>query len=726
LFGAKASRSADQAKRLLVTSYFEQARTALLDGRQAEAIEYLRHAHDGGLDNAALHLMYDYAEPSVGSELARLDGHGGKVWEIAYSPDGKLLYSAHEDGAVRVWDAVAHRLLATWKGHTADVRKLEISRDGRRIATAGDDGTVRVWDTATGRTISQYAGESGPLYCLCMDADRGVVVTAGLRYLRIGDMDSGTTLHEVHFNGLAHECALDPGGRWVVLADRLANKASIWDLRTGEQVLELAEGSPVVDAEPSPDGRMLATASADGTVRLWSLPEGHLLHEMPGHADIVDRVEFSADGKQLASTSRDFTVKIWAPATGALIYTLRGHRSLIYRSRFDAQGDHLVTTGQDGTARLWDMHTGRLVADLVGSEAPMFRARFSPDGSTLAGASWDGTIVLWPTRDPFEVASVAGDDRTCADEAKADEDLVIVSCEHMTRVFDLRASRITDLPPSVTSAIARDRVHVVTASGSVVTSWDLATKQARQHVDVGADVNAMRWSPGGDIVAIGTAKGDVVLWWPERGDISIVRFDHHDGTVTALAWSSAGLLVTGDLGGVVHLSTPPAAVTADRRFVLGAPISRIAFSQDAALLAVAAGASIEVHDAPAGRLISRMQSQAGITNFSFDASGDRLFGGSLDGVGRLWQTRDGALITRLLGASVIVVSPTFVGNSLSAATGRDGIVRFWDLDSGKQIVTLQGGMGAGLYVLRPRVGQISMITENAALLTWHLHEQNGL
>jgi len=104
----------------------------------------------------------------------------------------------------------------------------------------------------------------------------------------------------------------------------------------------------------SPDGKQLASASADKTVRLWDAATGAALQTLEGHSDWVRAVAFSPDGKQLASASADETIRLWDAATGAVLQTLEGHSGLVWAVAFSPDGKQLASASADRTVRLWD------------------------------------------------------------------------------------------------------------------------------------------------------------------------------------------------------------------------------------------------------------------------------------------------------------------------------------------------------------------------------------
>ncbi|KAF2183198.1 hypothetical protein K469DRAFT_786737, partial [Zopfia rhizophila CBS 207.26] len=145
----------------------------------------------------------------------------------------------------------------------------------------------------------------------------------------------------------------------------------------------------------SPDGKVLASASDDETVKLWDANTGAVLQTLKGHSERVHAVAFSPDGKVLASTSSDRTVKLWDAGTGAVLQTLKAHSSCVNAVAFSPDGKVLASASDDKTVKLWDAGTGAVLQTLKGHSEPVNDVTFSLDGKVLASASYDRTVKLW-------------------------------------------------------------------------------------------------------------------------------------------------------------------------------------------------------------------------------------------------------------------------------------------------------------------------------------------
>jgi hypothetical protein len=151
----------------------------------------------------------------------------------------------------------------------------------------------------------------------------------------------------------------------------------------------------VVGVSFSPDGRRLASAGRDHTVRVWDAATGQEKLTLKGHTDRVYGVSFSPDGRRLASASWDATVRVWDAATGKELLTLKGHTNWVSDVSFSPDGRRLASAGFDSTVRVWDAATGQEKLTLKGHTDRVYGVSFSPDGRRLASAGSNQAVRVW-------------------------------------------------------------------------------------------------------------------------------------------------------------------------------------------------------------------------------------------------------------------------------------------------------------------------------------------
>jgi outer membrane protein assembly factor BamB len=170
----------------------------------------------------------------------------------------------------------------------------------------------------------------------------------------------------------------------------------IWDRQAGAERGKLqGHTSKVFAAAFSPDGRTLATGSADQTIGLFDVEAMAQRAVLRGHADAIVSLAWSRDGRTLASASWDKTVKLWDVATGREVATLADSKEQVLCVAISPDGRWVAAGGSDWNVRLWNAKTGVLATVLRGHGGAVNAVAFSPDGKTLATGGGDETIRCW-------------------------------------------------------------------------------------------------------------------------------------------------------------------------------------------------------------------------------------------------------------------------------------------------------------------------------------------
>lgn len=252
---------------------------------------------------------------------------------------------------------------------------------------------------------------------------------------------------------LAEALALDAGDERKEALHR-QRLAAVWQ-QIPKQVQMCFHDGSVNFADFSPDGRSLATASSDGTARIWDLATGKPLTPPLRHKNSVQRIVFSPDGKQVLTSSFDHTAALWNARTGARVHTFR-HDGNLWFSRFSPDGKRIVTTSLDHTVKLWDTASGALIGQpLDHKDDPVWGyAAFSSDGRWLVTMGGKRARI-WnvETGKPLDHQFAHDDNVVCAAFSPDGKHLVTTTWDQATTVqtaivWDVATGKQIDTLPS--------------------------------------------------------------------------------------------------------------------------------------------------------------------------------------------------------------------------------------------------------------------------------------
>lgn len=470
----------------------------------------------------------------------------------------------------------------------------------------------------------------------------------------------------------------------------------------------------------SPDGKLLASGSWGGQLRVWDAATGKEIHVFAAHQDYYGSFAFTPDCKSLVARGRDRTIRFWDLTTGKLIHTFQAPEG-VPKIALSPNGKILAMIGEK-TARLWDAATGKEIRTITAPQKDYRSLAFSPNGKVLAAGGADRNdhlVCLWDAATSEEIRTFQGRPREekrrfqispvhIYSVAFSPDGKTLASAgDDAVRLWDIASAKQIHLfdPPCQNWCVA------FTPDGKALASvgheeqihlWDTASGKEILHYELPTDgVRSLAFSPDGRILAAGDQ--DRIRLWDARTGQPIRDHRGHSSPVFSLTYSPNGkLLASGGEDETVRLWD--SATGKEIRIFRGhrKNVSSVAFSPDGKTLASGGrDKTVRLWEVASEKLIRTLHCPEWVTSVAFSPDGKTLATSSLrNGFSpsiRLWNPKTGKELPVDVKHSGSIESVAFSpdGKQLLASGGRDGEyilkeIFLWEAATGKAIRVLSG------------------------------------
>ncbi len=554
--------------------------------------------------------------------------------------------------------------------------------------------------------------------------------------------------------GYVKEIVFNPNGRtFVSIGGGVLNspydpaEAKLWNLKSEELISYLIEVTDPRDESEissvvfSPDGKTVAIALGDSTIRLFdgitgepkstikghgyqvlmfspdsktlvggsgemirllNVATGELQTEFAAHANSVKTINYSADAKTIISHGEDDNVIIWDAETGAFLSIYKSNMKEISSVDYSGDGKSLVVLGSDNTIILWNTHTGEKTKT-INSELELYNVQFSPDGTTFACDDDNGTMLLFQTATGalLHQLKMPGVSNYVSD-FKYSPDSKTLAVYDGSEIFfwDLNSfeihSTITDYSDVVGDVIFGPNDKTLVSVDDIVRIWDIEKNKLQRKIEAQGNARAIALSSDGKNLAIGTSDNTILLWDAINWKHSMTLEGHTDIVFLVVFSPNGKVVASASYEDTIRIWD---VQTGDLQYTFKADISdsrKLLFSPDGkylmGIVKVEDVTKICTWDIEVGELITSTDTEIDVDEFtSMDFSYDGLTIVTTDDQFNIhfWNVATGKRKNTFIPTAkgyYVVLSPD---NKTVAIEFSDKIL-LWDIESGELMKTLEG------------------------------------
>lgn len=607
-----------------------------------------------------------------------LIGHTNEVNIVVYHPTESLAISGAKDFSAILWDTGTGEIRHTLNGHSDWVNAVAFNPDGNFAFSGSSDGYVINWDVQLGRENYRFLAHSGGVVDIVTSSDGRYLLTVGCSIGSLANCEAS----DIKFWDIADGSFVQtiisehPGYLRTAVINATSDKIYYggddgivfeWDTieNTTKQIharhAQENNLSSIRDIALSPDGKLLATASADRNAIVWDLENARIEQILSSHSARVLGITFSPDGRLLSTVSEDKNTLVWSVQTGALLQRFIGHQAEISSVDFSQDSRFLITSSIDMSLRIWDLGSNSELRRINLNGVSAFALAHDSTGNTMAVGDSHGRIILF--------------DNSSTEEFIAFREIQA----HNAAIF-----RLVFGPG--------DAILYAASSDATLSAWDVNTgERLQEFTGHTTQIWAMDLSPDGNLLVSGSDNTRVV---PDGDNYRIILWDAHTGEILA-EWNE-------------HQDS-----------VLG-----LDFSPDGqSILSASADFTLIHRDVASGEIRHTLNGHSDwVIDATFNSDGSQALSASADGSMILWDVASGDIIQRYVGHVAQVTRVTFLDDDRFAVSGsRDNNLIVWDLERETDLYTLSGNSDT-IWSLLPLGNENRLLSANfdGTIIEWSI------